>query len=1142
MSDEPRVALVDAEARQRIETELGTTFVVEAAAGSGKTTLLVRRLAALVIDRGVPLRRIIATTFTERAAGEITLRLRVELERQRLAPDPVRRAAAEKALVEMEDARIGTLHGIAGELLREVPLEAGIDPDFVVLGQEEGRALRERVVRAHLEAQLLSPPEGLRRWLRRSHRAFDASPIDKLTQALEGLSEQRDLSTPWARPSGFAREAALDALLADLRGLLDAAQKTAMPRPSQRDGLEGALTSLGRMLEEIERGERLSPRDHDALEALFVGLSYKEKETFAKAGRASNWTDKAAFGALKSRRDTWLLALASFVKNANADLAALVRADLAPALDRYDEAKKKEGALDFHDLLALLRATLMARVEVRRIFSSRIDHIVVDEVQDTDPIQLDILSLLAAADPEIADPALAVPAPGKLFIVGDPKQSIYAFRRSSVDGYLRFRDRLVSRGAVLLELTTTFRCAPSIASVVDRAAATTFEEGPYQPAYRGLSPVRPEPTTRPSVIALPIPKPYGYRGDVHEMNVRAQIPDLVAGLVHFLVKESGWQIPDPHTGRDVPLRAAHIALLARSFSVFGVDQIGPMARALERRGIAHAHVGGRSFHQQEEIVALRAVANAIEFPDDELSVYATLRGPFLAFADADLFTYRGTIGALHPFAAPADRAALTPAHADIAEALSLLSDLHRRRARCPIEETLTRFLTASAALLSLAVADDGELALARAQRWVELAAHREARGALSFRRFVEDLEDAAARGEDVVVAAPDGIDAVRFSTVHLAKGLEWPVVILVDPTTKPEGPAKVIDPDKGLYVDRLLGLEPSERAQYAQESEARGRAEGARLLYVAATRARDLLVIPTTGDRPIGQWLGPLEEAIRPAVPRAARPLASGPAFGARTVLARGDLPELDAPPSSEVAPGMHELEGGARVVYWDPELLTRGATPVRGVRGQALFTEVKGVDGGEALRSFGQARQRLDAVGREGGMELVPLSQLGIDLRAQSYAQADVVEPLALGYTAPKSKRLSRLVRALLSVIGEGDRARMTGRLRRVGLELGASAAELADAQAIADALLAHPDLGPLVPTLRATPITAIVSARLFVEGELFVTDFSEALGGALAIEVHAGHEPDEVVAFRLAVAATAHAHATEHPVRAILVKLEVA
>jgi ATP-dependent exoDNAse (exonuclease V) beta subunit len=1132
--------LADAEARARIERDLDTSFLVEAAAGSGKTTLLIRRLLALVIDRGVPLRRIVATTFTERAAGEITLRLRAALEEQRQASDPSRRAAAERALLQLEEARIGTLHGIASELLREIPLEAGIDPEFEVLGQDEARALRERVVRAHLEEQLASPPEGLRRWLRRGSTQRDQNPIDQLASALERLSEQRDLTTPWKKPEGFTRDAALDAWMGQLAALLEHPAVASSPRPEKRDGLAGALAAYRRMHEEILEAERTSARDHDAIEARLSKLNYKERDALSKAGRASNWTDKSAFAPLKEARDALLAAQEAFLHDANAELASLLRSELWPALTKYEAAKRKLGALDFHDLLAVLRETLMRSVHVRRALAARIDHVVVDEVQDTDPLQLDVVALLAAADPEVSDPELAVPAPGKLFVVGDPKQSIYAFRRSSVDGYLRFAQRMVDHGAVRLELTSTFRCVPSIAAVVDRAARASFEPGPFQPSYAGLSPVRPEPQGRPSVIALPMPRPYGYRGDIYKAQVEGDLPELVASFVHFLVRESGWRIPDPLTGEQVPLAPSHIALLARNFSSWGTDRIGPFARALERRSIPHAHIGGKGFHQQEEIVALRMIATAIEFPDDELAVYAALRSPLMALLDADLFSYSGTMKGLHPLHVPEDLASLAPELQPVAEALRLLGELHRKRTRRSIEETLGAFLQATAAPLSLASAGDGDLLLARALRFMELAADREARGALSFRRFVESLDDAHDRGDEVTIAAPDGLDAVRFSTVHVAKGLEWPVVILIDPTTPPERPAKVIDAARGLYVEKLLGLEPVESATYADEAEARGKAEGARLLYVAATRARDLLVVPTTGDGPIGGWLTPLENALRPQLPRAAEPSPGCPTFGPRTVLMRGDAPEIDAPPSNEVAPGRHPLDESTSVTFWDPELLTRGAPRTEGVRGQQLFAEVQGIDGAAPYRTFEARRRALEATAHASSLEVVSLASVG-EVAAADIEGGVESEWLALGRPETPSRRLQRLLDAVLEGPVLTDPVRRAARLTRRARELGADDEERAAAERIAEALLAHPDLGPLTPSLHWTPLTGILSSRKLLEGELLVTDHVEALGAALAIQIHASTEDTSSVKARLELAATLHQRAIDREVRAILVTLDV-
>jgi ATP-dependent exoDNAse (exonuclease V) beta subunit len=1125
--------LSDRAARDRAESELGTSFVVEAAAGSGKTTLLVRRLVALLLEKGVLLRRILATTFTDRAAGEITLRLREELETRRGTGSPAQREAAERALHQMEDARIGTLHGLAGELLREVPLLSGIDPEFTVLGADEARALRERVIREHLGELLASPPEGLRRWLRRPRKWDDPGPIHRLTQALEELTEQRDLSTPWRRPEGFEQRAAIDRLTFDLEALLGRAAAAKVPAG---DHLGQSLAGLRALHAAWTQTERHASRDHDAIEAAIAAMTRKELEALEKAGRVVSWSDKAAYAELKAARDAWLEQRSRFRADADADLAALVRAELWPAIERYESLKRKQGVLDFHDLLAVLLRTLRTQPEARRFFSERIEHVVVDEVQDSDPMQLDLIALLAAADPDVDDPQRAVPAAGKLFVVGDPKQAIYGWRRSSVDGYLRFRDRMIRGGVVPLTLDATFRCPPSIARVVDRALAGAFVAGPFQPAYVPLQPVR-EERGQPHVIALPVPDPYGYRG-VYTQKVNDQLPELVASFVDHLVRASGFTVEE--RGAWVPVRARHVALLYRKSVQWGVDRVGPIARALERRGLGHTHVGGRSFHEEEEVAHLRTVLRAIEWPDDELAVYATLRGPLLAHGDAELFGYRSLVGSLSPFRVPRERARLSAADLAIAASLDLLRDLHRKRAQRPIADTLSRFLSASAASISLASADRGDLLLLRVARLVELAVEREARGALSFRRFVEDLEDAAERGDDVPLVAPAELDAVQFLSVHAAKGLEFPIVFLVDPMTSGEGPAKIMDVGRGLYVDRFLGLEPLERRAYEAESAERGAAEGARLLYVAATRARDLLVVPTTGEGPLGGWLTPLEAALRPAEPRRPAPLPGAPELGKRTILRRGDDPPLDEPADEEVAPGLHRVPtpgGEARVAFWDPEPLTRGVPPRPGVRHHGVFAEAKGAQGAEARASHARflegRRARIERTAASGA-RVVLLSDLMLDAQAEAACEVEL-EELGLGLAASAalpSTRGAQLVHAALE--GGLDTARQ--RTLHRAAELGAPEAEAEAALAIAAALCAHPDLSPIVARLRRAPFVMPVSSRFLVEGTALVSDEVSDLG-AFAVAVHAGVEPKEVAALRIRLAATAHGKASGRPVRALLV-----
>src|ERR1700756_3236938 len=159
--------LSDARARTRILTEYGTTFFVEAAAGTGKTTVLVGRIVGLIRSGKGTLARIVAVTFTEKAAGEMKLRLRLELEKARLHADPAERNRLDKALEELELAHIGTIHAFCGDLLGERPVEAGIDPVFTMLDDEKAAALADQAFERWLQRILADPPEGPRRILRR---------------------------------------------------------------------------------------------------------------------------------------------------------------------------------------------------------------------------------------------------------------------------------------------------------------------------------------------------------------------------------------------------------------------------------------------------------------------------------------------------------------------------------------------------------------------------------------------------------------------------------------------------------------------------------------------------------------------------------------------------------------------------------------------------------------------------------------------------------------------------------------------------------------------------------------------------------------------------------------------------------------
>ena len=935
--------LADNVARRRIVTEFGTSFFVEAAAGTGKTSALVDRIVALVRTGGSTLDRVVAVTFTEKAAGEMKLRLRSEIEEARTRAAPEERDRLERAIEQLELARIGTIHAFCGDLLHERPVEAGIDPLFEVASEETAEALADEAFEAWFQRTLADPPEGVRRILRR--RSGMQSPREQLRSATQSLREHRDFPEPWRRDP-FDRNAAIDRLIHELAQLGELAAASSWPD----DYLTRNLAEIARFVGETARIEAVRGRDYDGLEAESRGL-------LRGPSRLRGWSWKGAkrttFGALSrdevlARRDEAKADLEAFIAASDADLAPLLHDALQAPIADYKVLKAKAGQLDFLDLLIKARDLIRDDADVRHELQQRFSHLFVDEFQDTDPLQAEILLLLAADDPDCTDWRAVRPVPGKLFLVGDPKQSIYRFRRADVAIYEEVKQHLIEVGAELLYLTTSFRAPPSIQSFVNGAFAPAITAGPdtSHAAYVRLQASRSEIAGQPTIVALPVPQPYGDYGKVVEWRINESFPDAVGAFVAWLVNESGWTVEEE--GRTVAIRPRHLVILFRRLRTFTTDVTRAYVRALEIRRIPHVLVGGRSFHNREEVIALRNALTAIEWPDDELTVFATLRGPFFALGDEALLAFRQYLDSngalktrrLHPMYA-VDRAALDPVAVEVADALALLRRLHIGRNHRPIAETITMLLEAVRAHAGVALWPMGEQALANCQRLIDMARHFEG-GASSFRAFVEKLEADAERGEaDEAPIVEEGTEGVRVMTVHKAKGLEFPVVILADPTCNAtrDTPSRHVEPARRLWLEPLCGSAPIELLEAADEELIRDHAEAVRVAYVATTRARDLLVVPVCGDQPIEGWLGVLDPMLYPPddARRRSGPAPCCPMFGDDSVVERG--PEGCPPTNGSVRPGLHHPKpDGPGVVWWDPAALSLEVEEQEQIRHQRIL------------------------------------------------------------------------------------------------------------------------------------------------------------------------------------------------------------
>ena len=1063
----------DEASRKVIREDLDRTLFVEAAAGTGKTTELVERMVN-ILARGGPgdtVDRMVAVTFTERAAGELKLRLRVRLEGARsAADDEASRAALDRALQRLEEAHINTIHGFCAELLRERPVEAGVDPRFRVLTEAEADRLFAQAFDGWLQACLEDPPEGVRRALRRRSAPWmeeDDGPAGRLLRAARTLSEWRDFAEPWMTPT-FEGPSRVQGLVTQLYGFAALTERARF----KNDVFFTDTRAARRVSEDVQASARVRDEgqvDVDEMEATLVELS-ADRDFMTRVRRTGrDYADLIPRQAVVDAHAQLVAELGSFKRDADADLAARLREELQAPIQRYERLKRTLGYLDFVDLLLLTRDLVRDHEDVRRDFQARFSRIFVDEFQDTDPLQAEILLLLAAHDPGERRWRSVRPVPGKLFLVGDPKQAIYRFRRADVRTYRDVKDLLLGEKDEPTLLKKSFRSVPAIQRFVNAAFAPVMDGDAFkvQARYVPLEPHRSPRPGQPPIVVLPVPEPYGTR-NISARRIEESLPDAAGAFVAWLVGESGWRV-EREPGQWRPIEPRDVCLLFRRFVKFNDDMTRPYVDALEKRGIPHLLVGGRSFHDREEVETIKAALAAIEWPDDELSVYATLRGSLFGFTDEVLLDYKQRYRRLDP-AVPAPDApgTLQP----LVEALHVLRHLHAQRNRVPVTTTLARLLEITRAHVGFVLRPGGERALANVLHVAELARRYEEADGLSFRGFVERMTEASGPDDAEAPVLEEGSDGVRLMTVHSAKGLEFPVVILADMTAKltHQSASRFIDPGRQLCAVRIGGWAPFELLNHEAEELAKDEAEGHRIAYVAATRARDLLVVPAVGDEEQDGWLGPINAGIYPERKLRAEgePAPGCPAFGRDSVLTR---PDGDPRRADTVAPGLHRFADGYEIVWWDPRALALLPGPRRGVSHEDLLAkDVDAAELDEGRRTFAAWQAWKDEALRKGSSPSVIVETVA--RRATRGAAAlgrgagtdvevvEVVEVVELSRASdrPRGPRHGRLVHDVLATVPlDADGGAVERGTRQHARLLGAVALEVASAVTIVRAVLGH-------------------------------------------------------------------------------------
>ncbi|MYC97764.1 MAG: AAA family ATPase [Gammaproteobacteria bacterium] len=864
---------VDEDQRQRVRTELRTSLLVEAGAGSGKTTLLVDRMVALVEGGEAEVARIAAVTFTRKAAAELRERFQVALERRyrEARHDPAegeRAARLRDAIDGIDRAFLGTIHAFCARLLRERPIEAGLDPEFQEAQEAESQLLQERFWTSFVE-RIISDSDPLVEEL-----AGAGLRVDQLRKAFDQMVENLDVEYP--------------------------ADPVAAPGPEEARGVRRVLEKL------LDRALALIPDDEpergwDATQQMVRSLRYKR--------RFRGWDDLAAlFDAaekMSSRKgftlNRWPQPTpegSAEVKRLRDDLAVLGSEDgsIRKHLDRwlahryamairlvrraaleFAEERLRIGLLSFHDLLMLTAQLLRDHPEVRRDLGERYRYVLIDEFQDTDPIQAELLFLLASEpEPQAGDagsrpgdagsqpaddatrPAdwhTVVPRPGALFVVGDPKQSIYRFRRADIAVYNQVRARFREFGAVL-RLITNFRSRQTVADLVNEV----FDDSARFPR---------EETDRQACFAPMVPYP--------------RAPNGPEGVFHY-------QVPKARRNADAArLEAAMLASWIRVRLDSGERTAGDFlvltrkkahldlyARALEERNVT-IEVSGAQAGPEEELRELVLLLETLIDPGNPVNVVAVLTGLFFGLDHEQLAQHALAGGRFDFTSRPRDRDEdvssrdedvssrdedISPRDApatEVAEAIATLHEWWKESRREPADIVIGRLVDRLGLMPFVASSTLGTLRAGIMAYALDSVRAEALRGNASLAGAVEALQ-AALDWEDAEAPFDPGHgDAVRVMNLHKAKGLQATVVVLANPAQTvshtrrldahtrrgakggAEAFAAVTAP-AGPFSSWTLA-QPLEWSALAQEEVRFLEAEEQRILYVACTRAREELVV-----------------------------------------------------------------------------------------------------------------------------------------------------------------------------------------------------------------------------------------------------------------------------------------------------------
>jgi ATP-dependent helicase/nuclease subunit A len=829
-------------------------LIVIAGAGSGKTRVLVERyLALLDANPDWPLNALVAITFTKKAAEEMRDRVRQGLEnRLYAASEPTEIDRWTALFSQIDSARIDTIHGLCADLLRANAAEARLDPDFEVLDEVDAAILLEDTVDTVLVALAASDDPALELLTEYDSRTLQHTLTDEalLLASLKQHSPEEVLDY-WRAMWEEEAVRRFD----DFCRWLDGADTY---EPVERDRLGEHWQTCLQAINRIQNSAILAER---------LGACGEIADVDLRVGSATAWGGKKA---LRQSKDA-LKAIREYARDVMravgdppggdeeraAQLTPLWVSLIRRVSAAYRQAKTEQSLLDFNDLEQMTSDLLKNRSVQARYRNAEFRHLLVDEFQDTNDTQWQIIQRLAGTDRQ-----------GSMFVVGDQKQSIYAFRGADVSVFGQVRDQIVAAGGKEIPLAISFRTHQPLVTCFNELFARLLVRDPHSPvaAYqveRGgeMAAHRTAPPQDSPPLELLLIDRYQYDDEGQpipdeEGKVKALSADdrrrwealEIAQRLRAMV-ESGALVYDKETGENRPVDYGDMALLFRS-----LRQVTLYEEAFKAVGLPFVTVAGRGYYDRQEVWDLLNLLRALYNPADDLSLAVALRSPLFGLSDDALLALRlPDDGAQSPpgslWEALTNRGeSLSPVERERATfARACLDELRAVAGRVTISELLRAALERTGYLAVLSGLPDGPRRRGNVEKLLEIAQTSGKVTLGAFSQYLRDMSEREARESEAVI---DVSGAVNIMTVHASKGLEFPVIVLADASwERGSGQRDTViwDDQFGLgckvYADSGDLVMPFGYRQVAQRQELRDEAERLRLLYVAATRAGDYLLV-----------------------------------------------------------------------------------------------------------------------------------------------------------------------------------------------------------------------------------------------------------------------------------------------------------